>query len=124
MANPLCKVFALPEKDLAVLQVLRDSLEMSDREAFLAGCRELLATGQHNLLIDLCGLRRVFSVFVGSILDVSARARAENRRLLLKTTTAVAEVFRTVIRPEVLEIIAEPPPEERQPRRHSSRRGS
>ena len=118
------RVAATPEKDTAVLTVLSDSLNMADREAFLAACRELLAGKASNLVIDLRALRRIFSVFIGSVMDVNARAKNEGRRLTVLTTEGVATVFRSVVGTDVLEISDGLTDEERARRKISSRRRS
>jgi hypothetical protein len=100
----LCRLTSAPERGEAVLEVTRDSLEMTDREEFLAGCRRLLATGQPRLVIDLRSLRRIFSVFVGSVMDANARAQVEGRALVVLATEPVAALFRAVVGAEVLNI--------------------
>ena len=110
MADDLCNVTTFAEKGLAVLRMSRDSLELSDREAFLAACRQLLDTDQPRLVIDLRGLRRIFSIFVGTIMDVNARARKEDRHLALMASGEITKLFRTVVGSEVLEIYEAGPP--------------
>lgn len=124
MPETAYRVTAVPEKSAALLSVLRNALEMTDREWFLAGCRELLASGQPNLVIDLRGLRRIFSVFIGSVLDVNARARSEGRRLTVLTSEPVAQVFRSVAGAETLNLDDGVSIEERARRKTSSRRRS
>lgn len=118
----LCRLGTVPERGTALLQVMRESLEMADREEFLAACRQLLATGQPRLVIDLRSLRRIFSVFVGSVMDVNARARADGRRLTVLTTESVARLFRAVVGAEMLDIDDGISQEERARRKISSRR--
>lgn len=96
MSDELYRITLSAEKDLAVLQVTRDVLELSDREAFMAGCRELLASDAGRLVIDLRDLRRVFSVFVGTVMDVNVHVREEGRKLVVLASEAVSEVFGAV----------------------------
>ena len=120
----LCRLTSVPERGSAVLQVMRDSLEMGDREAFLSACRELLATGQPQLVIDMRSLRRIFSVFVGSVMDVNARAHAQGLNLTVLATESVASLFRAVVGAEALNIDDGISEEERARRKVSSRRRS
>jgi hypothetical protein len=118
----LCRLTSIPEMETALLEITRDSLGMTDREEFLAGCRSLLASGQKHLFIDLRGLRLVFSVFVGTVMDVNVRARADGRRLTVLAGPAVAKLFRSVAGGDAVEIdggVAQP---EKPRRRISSRR--
>jgi hypothetical protein len=109
------------EKDLAVLQIMTDTLELSHREEFLAACAGLLETTRGRLVIDLRGLRRIFSIFVGTVMDVNAKAGAEGRRLTVIASPDVEKLFRTVVGPETLEICSPASPIARASRRKSTR---
>lgn len=104
MTSELCRVKTSDEKDLAVLQVVSDTLALSDRDEFLKACGELLKSDKKNLVIDMRGLRRVFSIFLGTVLDVNARAGKEGRRLTVMASEDVAKLFRTVTGPDTLDI--------------------
>ena len=51
------RLTAAPEKGLAVLEVLRDSVEMADWEQFVKAGARLVGSGQPHLVLDLRGLR-------------------------------------------------------------------
>lgn len=121
-AGSFCKLTAIPEIETALLEVTRTSLEMTDREEFLAGCRALLASGQKHLVIDLRGLTRVFSVFVGTVVDLHARAGAEGRSLKVIASEEVARLFRSVSGGQALDIDDGLSEAERARRRTTSRR--
>ena len=120
--GPLCKLTAIPEMETALLEVVRTSLEMTDREEFLAGCRALLAAGQRNLVIDLRGLQRVFSVFVGTMLDLHVRAGAEGKSLKVLASEEVVRLFRSVSGGQALHIDDGLSEAERARRKTTSRR--
>lgn len=120
MTSELCRVKTSDEKNLAVLQVMSDTLALSDRDDFLKACGELLKSEKKNLVIDMRGLRRIFSIFLGTVLDVNARAGKEGRRLTVMTSEDVAKLFRTVAGPDTLAIREIKPPSARK----SSRRRS
>ena len=127
MADELCRITTSEEKDLAVLQLVRDALELSDREEFLGACAKLLDTGRGRLVIDMRGLRRIFSIFVGTVMDVNARARKEGRHLTLMASEEVTSLFRTIVSSEVLDICPTTAPGGKNGRRKSgriSRRGA
>jgi anti-anti-sigma regulatory factor len=109
------------EKDLAVMQVVSDSLELSHREAFLKACSDLMETDRARLIIDLRGLKRIFSIFVGTIMDVNNTVRGQGRRLTVVASLEVTKLFRTVVGPETLEICQPRPSTRISSRRKSGR---
>ncbi len=87
-----------------MLRVVTDVLELSQRQDFLMGCQRLLASEMEWLIVDMRGLRRIFSIFVGTVMDVNARVRGEGRRLTIIASEDVGKLFRTLVGPETLEI--------------------
>jgi hypothetical protein len=88
----------------AVLRVLADDISLGDRDAFMRGCQELLATQCSRLVIDFGRIERVFSIFVGTVMDVNARAHGEGRELEVLAGPGVTRLFRMVAPPEALKI--------------------
>ena len=120
MTAELCRIKVADDKDLAVLEVVSDTLALSDRDEFLKACGELLETGKKHVIIDMRGLRRIFSIFLGTVLDVNVKVGRAGGRLTVMASEEVSKLFRTVAGPEILEICQA----ERTGRRKSSRRGS
>jgi len=116
----LCRIKVSDEKDLAVLEVASDTLALSDRDEFLKACGELLDTGRKHVIIDMRGLRRIFSIFLGTVLDVNVKVGKAGGRLTVMASEEVTKLFRTVAGPEILEVCQT----ERSGRRKSSRRKS
>jgi hypothetical protein len=119
--DQLFRLRSSEKKDLAVLQMMTDTLELSHRAEFLAACARLLETARGRLVIDLRGLRRIFSIFVGTVMDVNAKVRGEGRRLTVIATPEVEKLFRTVVGPESLEICNPASPIAKASRRKSTR---
>jgi hypothetical protein len=100
--SELLEVSSDQARSEAVLRVLADEISLSDRDAFMRGCQQLLDTGCSKLVIDFGGLDRVFSIFVGTVMDVNARAHGEGRELEVVAGEGVTRLFRMVADPEVL----------------------
>jgi len=107
---------------MAVLSIASEQLELDQRAEFLGACQQLLDSRMPWLVIDMRGLRRIFSIFVGTVMDVNSRARGEGRRLTVIAREDVGKLFRAVVGPEVLEICQPDSALNGGSRRRSSRR--
>jgi hypothetical protein len=104
MPKDLFKIDVVDTEDRATLTVVGDSLEIPDHQEFLKSCGRLLNSGCGSLVVDLRELRRVFSIFVGTIMDANVKAGREGKHLTVVATDGVTRLFRTVVGPEVLDI--------------------
>jgi hypothetical protein len=107
---------------MAVLQVVCDALTLDCRDEFLGACAGLIRSGCGSLVIDLRNLRRVFSIYVGTIMDVNARAQRDGRSLTVVAGPELTKMFRSVVGPETLRICEPASSPAASGRRQSSRR--
>jgi anti-anti-sigma regulatory factor len=85
----------MPDRGIAVLRV-RGELTVENRRAFVALAEKLLACEQPKLVIDLSRLQRVFSMFIGTFIDLDQQARAQGQSLSFMMTQTVADMVRMV----------------------------
>ena len=100
----LCQLTTSPETGTAVLEVTTEALGMPDRAEFLAGCQDLMASDQKRLVLDLHSVRRIFSMFMGTIVDLSDRARRNGQSLTVKASPPAADLMRSVLGTRFLDI--------------------
>ena len=98
---------ATPEKGLAVLEVLRDSVEMADWEQFVKAGARLVGSGQPHLVLDLRGLRRVLSIFIGEAVQFNVEAKKRGKRFTVLAAGHIGDVFKTLLGNDLLEIVAD-----------------
>ena len=121
MVPELYRISISEGKGRAVLEILAEDLDLGNRDEFLEGCRRLLEAGQPHLIIDMHGLQRLFSIFIGTVMDVNVKARLEGRRLTVVASDGVTRLFRTVVGPESLEVCPPPGPMGEKGSRRSAR---
>jgi hypothetical protein len=102
MSREVCVLSSSPEEGRAVLRVNRDTLDMSEQQEFRAGCRELLATGQPRLYVDLRALRSLLSIYLDIVLEANSEAKNAGRTLTVLVGEKLGDLFRTVVGPEIL----------------------
>jgi anti-anti-sigma regulatory factor len=110
------------EHGMAVLSVVSNSLDLDRRAEFIGACSRLLESGMKRVVIDMRGLRRIYSIFVGTVMDVNARARAEGIDLTVIAGEDVTRLFRSLVGEDVLSICQPDQPHSGKSRRPSSRR--
>ena len=91
--SPACRLEAGAGAE-ARLQVLTDILEIGDRDEFSRACDELLKKPAERLIIDLGSLTRIYSLFIGILVDTALRARAAKKELVIRARGSVAESLR------------------------------
>ena len=79
------------DKDLAVLRVPGPRLEITQRESFAEACSRGLASPAAKLVVDLSQVDRIFSLFIGTIVDLHVRAERAGKSLTLLASPAVRE---------------------------------
>ena len=81
-------------RDAAVLKVRVRRLGLPMREEFLAATSELLARPEVKLIVDVSGLSRIFSLFIGALVDLNMRAQQAGKSLAVLTSPGVADQLR------------------------------
>ncbi len=104
MPKDICHLINEPEKGRALLAVDRDTLDMGEQQAFRNGCRELLATDQADLYVDLRDLRSLLSIYLDIVLEANNEAKASGRKLTVLVGEKLGDLFRTVVGPELLSL--------------------
>jgi len=116
----------VPERDMAVLEVLHDSIQMSEWDDFVKGCARLMACEQSHLVLDLRRLERVLSVFIGESVRLNSEAVNRGKRFTVLAAGQVGEVFKMLLGSDLLEIVTDgkPPEELESPEERRARRSS
>ena len=88
------EVVADEEQGLAILKVRARRLELRMREDFLRQTEELLDRPEEGLAVDLSGLPRIFSLFIGALVDLNMRVQRAGKTLAVFVSPAVAGQLR------------------------------
>jgi len=88
-----CSVEEVEARGLAILRVESLTLEMADRKEFRRAARTLLGSSMSRPVVDLSGVSRLTSVFIGEIVYLAECARTEDKRLSVIAPKHVAELF-------------------------------
>lgn len=88
------EVVADEEQGQALLKVRVRRLELRMREDFLRSANELLDRPEAALAVDLSGLPRIFSLFIGALVDLNMRAQRAGKTLTLFVSPGVARQLR------------------------------
>ena len=70
-------------------------LESSDYLEFRSECYRLLETDQPNLRVDVRNLDSISSMFLGSLVETSIRAREGGQQLVVEAGKSIAGLLRT-----------------------------
>lgn len=98
MAAERFRISIAAERGRSGLKVLADTLEMGDLEPFEAACKQLLATTQPVMIIDLRGISTIHSAFIGVLLFVHAEADLADRQLLVAADPKVLDLLMKLTR--------------------------
>lgn len=79
-------------RGIAVLRVLGE-LTMNNRREFLEQAEELLTSPQPKLVIDLSRISRLFSLYLGSMLDIAQKAKQQDKVFSVLVTRKLADLF-------------------------------
>ncbi len=82
----------LPDRNISFLRVSGD-LSFEARKDFVEKTRQLLASDQEKLVVDLTRVGHVFSVYFGTIADVSQQANAANKHFSVLVSERLAKLF-------------------------------
>ncbi len=85
------------EEKQAALLVLTRTLEVEDICPFEMRCRELLASEQPKLTIDMCGVNRVPSTVITAIVKTHNEASEQGRSLTVCCRKIIARILRQLL---------------------------
>ena len=80
------------ERGICLLRA-RGVLDFDSRKAFYAKAEMLLSSRQDKLVIDLTAANHIFSVYLGSIVDLTKRAGENNKQLVVLAKKKVVDLF-------------------------------
>jgi len=100
------KIETVEERGLTVLKMQGQRLEITQRESFGEACDRLLAAETEKIVIDLSDLDRIFSLFIGSLVDLHVRAERSGKRLSVIASEAVRESLGRMGLEKTLDIVA------------------
>ena len=86
----------LSDRGMSVLKVRARRLEITQRAAFGEACDRLLASTSDRLVVDLSGTDRIFSLFIGAMVDLHVRAERVGKHLSIVAGGPVLESLRTM----------------------------
>lgn len=107
MPEEFLTLHEIPEKDMEVLAINHDSIEMCDWSDFMKASGRLAKSEARTLVLDLRKLRRILSIFIGTAVHLNAQARARKRRLLVLARGHVADTLRSLLGTDILEIVTD-----------------
>jgi len=79
-------------RDIAVLRI-RGELGLEARREFAQHVQELLISPRSKLVVDLTGVTRIFSIYFGSLVDLSQQAEGQERSLSVLVSKEQARRF-------------------------------
>lgn len=98
------KVEELPDRQLAVLRV-QGELEIHNRKVFKEASQALVDAPYERLVLDLTGVTRLFSMYIGSVADLHQRSVDAGKSLTILVTAPVLRIFEQTNLNEVLNLV-------------------
>ncbi|MHC4873011.1 MAG: STAS domain-containing protein [Planctomycetota bacterium] len=97
----------MPDRDITILRV-HGALEFDKRGVFSEHVEKLLASSNAKIVIDLTSVEKLFSVFLGSLVDVHQRAQDGGKVLSVLASPKVIKLLKQVNLDSILTIIPAP----------------
>lgn len=97
MSDDRYRITVDPEEKHAALMVLTRTLEIEDTGPFELRCRELLASNQPRLTVDLCGVDRVPSTVISAIVKTHKEATEQGRSFTVCCRKVIARILRQLL---------------------------
>lgn len=94
----------IPEREIAVLRVTGD-LDFEKRKNFSESAEQLLKTSQPKIVIDLTAITRIFSVYLGTIVDIHQRSEKEGKALSVLANKKLSELFKQANIDSIINIV-------------------
>ena len=98
------EVESISDREMAVLRVTGE-LDFDDRGDFRVAIDELLETPQPKRVVDLSQIKRMSSVYIGTLIDAGSRSRATNSVLSVILCGRMARVCREAGLERVVRIV-------------------
>lgn len=89
------EIKTVSEKDVTILKV-NTILDMPLRKAFSDATQKLLNSNTSNLLLDMTETPSVFSLFIGSIVDLHKNSEDAGKKLIVVVNPKVAKLFQVL----------------------------
>jgi anti-anti-sigma factor len=98
------KIKAMDDRGIIMLTV-QGELDWDSRQEFQQATTELLGNPHDKAVIDLSGIQKMSSLFIGTLTDCARIARESNKHLSVIMDKRIAAVCRTAGLEKVLSII-------------------
>lgn len=93
-----------PEQFRTVLRVEAPALDIQHRDEFAQAFNSLLNSDHERIVVDLQKIDRIFSLFIGSLVDLHQRSNEVGKRLQILVSPGVHETFKRMNLLEALDI--------------------
>ncbi len=90
-----CRVEEIEDRDIAILHV-EGELDFPVRAQFQKDLDRLRQTGRPKLVVDIGRIRRMSSLYIGSLIDFGHSVRQEQRTFSVMLSARLVEVCREV----------------------------
>ncbi len=97
----------LADRGISVLRVRPGRLEITQRAAFGEACDRLLSSTSERLVVDLSATDRIFSLFIGAMVDLHVRAERVQKRLTILAGGPVLESLQKMGLEKTLDLTSE-----------------
>jgi anti-anti-sigma regulatory factor len=94
----------LPDERSTLLRIETSSLDLGQRDEVARAFDSLLDSRHHRLVVDLRKIGRIFSLFIGSLVDLKQRSEQRNKRLVILVNPQVRETLERMNLAETLDI--------------------
>lgn len=82
----------VPDRAICVMRA-QGELDLDQRKDFSFSAEQLLASDQPKLVLDLTKVSRMFSIFIGTIVDLNQRATQNGKVFSVLAGKKVADLF-------------------------------
>lgn len=93
-----------PQQFRMVLRVDAPALDLDHRDEFAQAFNALLRSDHERIVVDLQKIDRIFSLFIGSLVDLHQRSDELGKRLQIIVSPEVRETFKRMNLLEALDI--------------------
>jgi anti-anti-sigma regulatory factor len=101
------RVETIADRGLTVLRVLGPRLEIGSRDEFSRACDGLLSAETGKVAVDLTQVDRIFSLFIGTMVDLHVRAERVGKRLSIMASDPVYDSLARMGLEKTLDLVRE-----------------
>ncbi|MHC4874316.1 MAG: STAS domain-containing protein [Planctomycetota bacterium] len=94
----------IPQRNICILRASGE-LNVEDRKKFSMNADKLLRTEQEKLVIDLTRVNKIFSLYIGSIVDISRRAEEKKKSFSVMAQGTVLRILQEAGITEIVSVI-------------------